>query len=33
MAKELIFTETFKANYALLPNSVQERFDLKLTLF
>ena len=33
MAKELIFTETFKANYQRLPKKMQEVFDKKLELF
>ena len=33
MAQELIFTETFKRNYALLPADLQKRFDQKLNLF
>ena len=32
MAKELIFTETFKDNYKRLPKNLQERFDKKLAL-
>lgn len=33
MAKELIFTETFKKNYRKLPSSIQNRFDKQLILF
>ncbi|MBI4846137.1 MAG: hypothetical protein HY810_06680 [Candidatus Omnitrophica bacterium] len=33
MAKELIFTETFKRNYQELPKELQKRFDNKLSLF
>ena len=33
MAKELVFTETFKKNYGDLPPSLQNRFDRKLELF
>ncbi|MCG2711644.1 MAG: hypothetical protein L6416_04890 [Candidatus Omnitrophica bacterium] len=33
MAKELIFTETFKRNYKGLPKQMRQRFDKKLSLF
>ena len=33
MAKELVFTETFKENYRRLPSNFQDRFDKKLVLF
>ncbi|MEA3347011.1 MAG: hypothetical protein U9Q21_02850 [Candidatus Auribacterota bacterium] len=33
MAKELIFTHTFKKNYKKLPPSIQLRFDKKLEIF
>ena len=33
MAKELVFTDTFKANYKKLPAALQNRFDKKLLLF
>jgi mRNA-degrading endonuclease RelE of RelBE toxin-antitoxin system len=33
MAKELVFTKTFKENYKRLSQNLQERFDDKLTLF
>ena len=33
MAKELVFTETFKKNYKKFPNSIQNRFDKKLVIF
>ncbi len=32
MAKELIYTETFKENYKRLPKKLQERFDKKQEL-
>ena len=33
MAKELIFTQTFKKNYSRLPRDIQKRFDKQLELF
>ena len=33
MAKELVFTDTFKENYRRLPVNLQIRFDEKLELF
>ena len=32
MAKELVFTDTFKENYRNLPQKLQKRFDEKLDL-
>ena len=32
MAKELVYTETFKENYKRLPKKLQERFDKKQEL-
>jgi mRNA interferase RelE/StbE len=33
VAKELVFTQTFKENYRDLPKKLQKRFDDKLSLF
>ena len=33
MAKELVFTETFKESYGCLPETLRDRFDDKLELF